>query len=215
VAVAGVIGNLGSQCQGLLVVVILNLGAAGQLRAVLLLSLPMAQVLNAVTTVALPRLSRLHGLGQDRELVRRCFLLSWCMLPLTAIFVIGLAVLSHPLQTLLYHGRYAAVAWLFPVAGLQVVFNALAVGPTLALRATEQPRAYLISGSIQAVVTVTATILLGLLFGLAGVVASTVVFYATGLAASYCLYRRWARATLRALPKAATTDVALSGTVQG
>jgi O-antigen/teichoic acid export membrane protein len=193
VAVAGVIGNLGSQCQGFLVVVILDLGAAGQLRAVLLLALPMAQVLNAVTTVALPRLSRLHGEGRDKELVRRCFLLGWCMIPIAVCFVIGLAVLSHPLESLLYHGRYAKVAWLFPVAGLQVVFAAMAVGPTLALRATEQPRVYLIGGSIQAVVTVTATFVLGLLFGLPGVVASTVVFYATGLAASYALYRRWAR----------------------
>jgi O-antigen/teichoic acid export membrane protein len=196
VAVAGIIGNLGSQCQGFLVAVILDLSAAGQLRAVLLLSLPMAQVLNAVTTVALPRLSRLHGRGEDRELMRRSFLLAWALLPITIVFVVVLAVFSRPLETLLYHGRYATVAWLFPVAGLQVVFNALAIGPTLCLRATEQPRAYLIGGSVQAVVTITATFALGEAFGLAGVVASTVVFYAAGLATGYFLYRKWVRTSL-------------------
>ena len=216
VAVAGVIGNLGSQCQGFLVVVILDLAAAGQLRAVLLVALPMAQVLNAVTTVALPRLSRLHGEGRDTELVRRCFLLGWCLIPIAVGFVIALAVFSGPLESLLYHGRYASVAWLFPVAGLQVVFNAMSVGPTLALRATEQPRVYLIGGSIQAVVTVAATFVLGILFGLPGVVLSAAVFYATGLAASYGLYRRWSRGnplTFDFLPSPPTRSDRVSGTV--
>jgi O-antigen/teichoic acid export membrane protein len=195
VAVAGLLSNFGSQCQGFLVAVILDLSAAGSLRAVLVLSLPMAQVLNAVTTVALPRLSRLHGQGEDRELVRRCFLLGWVMIPIAAAFVVALAVLYRPLDSLLYHGRYASVAWLFPIAGLQVVFVALATGPTLCLRATEQPRAYVIGGAVQAPVTVAATFVLGVLFGLAGIVASTVVFYVAGFAVSYWLYRRWARTT--------------------
>src|SRR2546423_5516244 len=149
-----------SQLQTVLAAGFLGLGAAGILRAMQIPSLAMTQVITATGLLILPVFSYDFGRGQTQRLRKRAVIVSAGLVATTIVFVLVLAGFAHPLEQILFGGKYAQYSWLMPVLALVPVLNGFTTGYSVALRASQKPQCDLIANLVAAPVGLLSAVLL-------------------------------------------------------
>jgi O-antigen/teichoic acid export membrane protein len=169
--------SISSQAQTFLVAASLGLGAAGILRAMQIPSLVMTQVVTATGLLVLPTLSYDFGQGLIRRMRHKALLVSVALLGITLSFVVLLAIEAPRVGHLLFGDKYSSQIWLMPILCLIPVANGVAMGYSMALRASQQPRFDLISNLFAAPVAILSAVLFMHFWGLAGAAASMVLSF--------------------------------------
>lgn len=190
-AVTSVFSASAAQLQTILTAGLLNLDAAGTLRAMQLPMLLMAQTITALAVLFLPRLAHKVGEGNFTALRRNTHYLSTALVALALSYALFLWLFAPQIERILFSGKYATASWLIPLLGLVPVFSALTVGFSLALRASRRPQHYLLAALCTAPISAASAVLLIPRWGLPGAAVSIVLNYAVGTVVTYLLYSRW------------------------
>jgi O-antigen/teichoic acid export membrane protein len=169
--------SISSQAQTFLVAGSLGLGAAGILRAMQIPSLVMTQVVTATGLLVLPTLSYDFGHGLIHRMRHKAVLVSMALLCATLSFAALLAIEAPRVGRFLYGGKYSSQIWLMPILCLIPVANGVAMGFSMALRASQKPRFDLISNLFAAPVAILSAVFFMHVWGLAGAVASMVLSF--------------------------------------
>jgi O-antigen/teichoic acid export membrane protein len=180
-----------SQTQTFFVAAFLGLGAAGILRAMQIPSLVMLQLITAAGLLVLPSLSYDYGEGEFDRLRRKAMFVSVALTIMTVCFVCLLTVFARGTEHMLFAGKYVAHAWLIPVLALIPVANAISIGSSMYLRASQQPHFDLISNAVAAPIAVISALLLIRWWGLAGAAASMVVSFVTLSVMTFVCFGRY------------------------
>nr|BAL53457.1 hypothetical conserved protein [uncultured Chloroflexota bacterium] len=190
IVAAAILGVASGQFQTLFLAGSLNLESAGMFRAMQNFMLPMAQAVTAIATLGLPALSYDYGRGDLRSLRRKGLFITLALTGGAIIYAIFLWIFALPIERLVYAGKYSTFAWMIPLLTLVPVFTAAATGPSLVLR-TYRPQIHLIGGAVQAVVSLSTTILLVKIWGVGGAAISLVLTYLAVFVFTVYLYRIW------------------------
>jgi len=182
--------TVSTQTQTFLAAGILGLGAAGILRAMQIPSLLMTQIGTATGLLFLPSLSYDFGSGRVVHLHQKAnaVSLTLCLAGLTAAAV--LAMISSPVEHILYGGKFARQSWLIPIFSLVPVATGLSMGYSMALRAFQKPQFDLVCNAVAAPVGLISAILLMHRWGLAGSAVSMVLAAASSTIVVLVIYRR-------------------------
>jgi O-antigen/teichoic acid export membrane protein len=95
----------------------------------------------------------------------------------TLSFAALLAIEAPRVGRFLYGGKYSSQIWLMPILCLIPVANGVAMGFSMALRASQKPRFDLISNLFAAPVAILSAVFFMHVWGLAGAVASMVLSF--------------------------------------
>jgi O-antigen/teichoic acid export membrane protein len=188
---AAVLSVAAGQVQILLTAGMVNLEAAGALRAMQNFILPMAQVITAISILGLPALSSDFGRGDYTGLRHKGLFISMALTGISVVYFIIIWWLAVPLEQLLYEGKYSAYIWLIVPLGLVPILTAMGTGFSLILRSIQKVQFYLIGGIASGIVGIVSSYLMIKSWGMTGAVASLVLTYFTSFAIAYCLYKIW------------------------
>lgn len=177
--------SVAAQIQTYLAAGFLGLGAAGILRAMQVPSLVMTQIVTAVGLLVLPSMSYEFGLGRMVRLRRKALLASAFVTLLALGYAAVLGFFAGPIEHLLYAGKYSAYVRLIPILGLVPVCTGLAMGFSMAVRASQKPHFDLVANAISAPVGLITAVVFIRLWGLKGAAFSLVAGFAT-YAAVFC-----------------------------
>jgi len=169
----------------------INLEAAGALRAMQNFMLPMVRSVAAIALLALPALAYEYGRGHLTSLRRKGLFITLVLTGMAVAYEIVIWALARPLELLVYGGKYAEYAGLIGILGLLAVFTALSTGFSLILRAIQKPQTYLIVGIVTSVVGLSSAFILTWKWGVTGAAASLALTYFAGFVVVLHLYRRW------------------------
>jgi O-antigen/teichoic acid export membrane protein len=129
------------------------------------------------------------GRGQTKRLQQRAVIVSALLVVGSIAFVLILAAFAHPLEHILFAGKYAPYAWLMPVLALVPALNGFATGYSVALRASQKPQCDLIANLVAAPVGLLSAVLLMPFWGLGGAAASMVLgFLALSVTTFVCFH---------------------------
>ncbi len=142
--------SVAAQIQTYLAAGFLGLGAAGIFRAMQVPSLVMTQIVIAVGLLVLPSMSYEFGLGQLAQLRKKAVLASAFVTLLALGYAAFLALFAHSIEHLLYGGKYSGYVRLIPILGLVPVCTGLAIGFSMAVRASQKPHFDLVANAISA-----------------------------------------------------------------
>ena len=196
-----VLFSVTTQAQTYLVAALLGLGAAGTLRALQIPALVMTQIVTAFGLLVLPTLARDFGSGQIERLRRKAMLVSLFLTILALAYAGFLALFSGSVERILFAGKFSTDSWLIPLFALIPVFNGLATGFSMALRASQKPHFDLLANAIAAPAALISALILIRLWGVSGAGLSMVA----GLAVYSCSFYL----SFRSLPRQRiVTDVA-------
>ena len=169
--------SISSQAQTFLAAASLGLGAAGILRAMQIPSLVMTQVVTATGLLVLPTLSYDFGQGLIRRMRHKALLVSVGLLGITLSFAALLTIEAPRVGHLLFGAKYSSQIWLMPILCLIPVANGVAMGFSMALRASQKPRFDLISNLFAAPIAILSAVVFMHFWGLAGAAASMVLSF--------------------------------------
>jgi O-antigen/teichoic acid export membrane protein len=170
--------------QTILLSVMVDLKAAGALRALMNFILPLPQLLTVLSVYALPRLSyRMKRDGVGRGL-RQAIVFPAAMIGLSFAYVGLLLAGGGWLEKTLYNGRMAQYVTYIPMLALATLLAAIGAGFSTLLRAAQNSQHQLISGVVGTVTGVGAALLLLKRYGLSGAITSMVLANA---ASSLCI----------------------------
>jgi O-antigen/teichoic acid export membrane protein len=169
--------SISNQTQTYLVAATLGLGAAGVLRAMQLPSLMMTQAVTAAGLLFLPAFSQEFGRGDVKRVRRKAAVVSATLAFAGLVFVAILALVSSPLERVMYSGKYASQAWLIPVLGLIPVATGFSVGFSMVLKAARKPHYDLMANAIAAPVSVVSALVFVYWWGLPGAAASMILSF--------------------------------------
>jgi O-antigen/teichoic acid export membrane protein len=189
--IAAILSIASGQAQIFFTAGMINLEAAGVLRAMQNFMLPMAQIVTALSLLGLPSLSYDFGRGNLRSLRRKGFFLMIILTGLSIVYELITWRFAAPLEHLIYGGKYAAYTGLIAPLGLIPIITALATGFSIILRSIQKPKSYLISGIVTGVVGLASSILFTRLWGISGAVASIVLSYFASFVVAAYLYQLW------------------------
>ena len=178
-----------SQLQTVLAAALLGLGSAGVLRAMQIPSLVMTQVITATGLLVLPVFAYDFGRGQIERLRRRATLVSITLAIGAFVFMLLLVWFAVPTERILFGGKYVAYAWLMPMLALIPVMNGLAMGYSVALRASQKPQFDLICNVIAAPIGLLSAVIFMRWWGLPGAAASMVLGFTALSVATYVCFR--------------------------
>jgi O-antigen/teichoic acid export membrane protein len=181
----------------------IGLSAAGILRAVQIPSLVMTQIITAIGLLILPSFSFDFGRSHIMALRRNATLVSIVIGTSAAGFALMLAIADKPVEHLLFGDKYLQYSWLIPVLALVPVFNGLAMGYSMALRASQRSYFDLVSNAFAAPIAVISTLLFTRWWGLAGSAASIVLSFAVFSVVTVIFFRRLLRDPLSPATKGA------------
>ena len=174
-----------AQIQTYLVAGFLGLGAAGIFRAMQVPSLVMTQIVIAVGLLVLPSMSYEFGLGQLAQLRKKAVLASAFVTLLALGYAAFLALFADSIEHLLYGGKYSGYVRLIPILGLVPVCTGLAIGFSMAVRASQKPHFDLVANAISAPAGLITAAVFIKLWGLNGAALSLVAGFAA-YAAVFC-----------------------------
>lgn len=183
-----VLFSISSQLQTFLVAALLGLGSAGVFRAVQIPSLVMTQVVFAVGPVILPSFSYDFGQGAIAGMRRKASLVSLGLGVVAVLFAGFLVLFAGPVEHLLFGEKYAAYAGLIWFLALIPVTQAVSMGFSMALRASQMPHFDLVANAIAAPVAVVSAIVFIHWLGLKGAAISLVAGYAAYSATTIYVY---------------------------
>ena len=177
--------SVAAQIQTYLVAGFLGLGAAGIFRAMQVPSLMMTQIVIAVGLLVLPSMSYEFGLGQLAQLRKKAVLASAFVTLLALGYAAFLALFADSIEHLLYGGKYSGYVRLIPILGLVPVCTGLAIGFSMAVRASQKPHFDLVANAISAPAGLITAAVFIKLWGLNGAALSLVAGFAA-YAAVFC-----------------------------
>ena len=177
--------SVAAQIQTYLVAGFLGLGAAGIFRAMQVPSLVMTQIVIAVGLLVLPSMSYEFGLGQLAQLRKKAVLASAFVTLLALGYAAFLALFADSIEHLLYGGKYSGYVRLIPILGLVPVCTGLAIGFSMAIRASQKPHFDLVANAISAPAGLITAAVFIKLWGLNGAALSLVAGFAA-YAAVFC-----------------------------
>jgi len=177
--------SVAAQIQTYLVSGFLGLGAAGIFRAMQVPSLVMTQIVIAVGLLVLPSMSYEFGLGQLAQLRKKAVLASAFVTLLALGYAAFLALFADSIEHLLYGGKYSGYVRLIPILGLVPVCTGLAIGFSMAVRASQKPHFDLVANAISAPAGLITAAVFIKLWGLNGAALSLVAGFAA-YAAVFC-----------------------------
>jgi O-antigen/teichoic acid export membrane protein len=186
---SAVLFALSTQTQTFLAAGLLGLSAAGIIRAMQIPALLVTQVTIAVGLLVLPAFSYDFGRGSTSRLRRKANLVSLGLAIGALCFAALLWLLAGHIEHLLYGGKYAGFAWLMPLLALTPVFTGLAMGYSMALRASQKPYFDLIANIFAAPVAIVSAIVFMHWWGIAGAVASLLLSFAVLTVLTLVCYR--------------------------
>jgi O-antigen/teichoic acid export membrane protein len=186
---SAVLFALSTQTQTFLAAGLLGLSAAGIIRAMQIPALLVTQVTTAVGLLVLPAFSYDFGRGSTSRLRRKANLVSLGLAIGALCFAALLWLLAGRIERLLYGGRYAGFAWLMPLLALMPVFTGLAMGYSMALRASQKPYFDLIANMFAAPVAIVSAVVFMHWWGIAGAVASLLLSFAVLTVLTLVCYR--------------------------
>jgi O-antigen/teichoic acid export membrane protein len=177
--------SVAAQGQTYLAAGLLGLGAAGIFRAMQVPSLVMTQIVTGVGLLLLPSMSREFGLGQLSRLRREAVLTSAFVTLIGLGYAAALALFAVPIEHVLYGGKYSPYVRLIPILGLVPVCTGLALGFSMAARASQRPHIDLVVNAVSAPVGLVTAAVFIKLWGLDGAALSLVAGFAA-YAALFC-----------------------------
>ncbi len=177
--------SVAAQIQTYLAAGFLGLGAAGIFRAMQVPSLMMTQIVIAVGLLVLPSMSYEFGLGQLAQLRKKAVLASAFVTLLALGYAAFLALFADSIEHLLYGGKYSGYVRLIPILGLVPVCTGLAIGFSMAVRASQKPHFDLVANAISAPAGLITAAVFIKLWGLNGAAFSVVAGFAA-YAAVFC-----------------------------
>jgi len=177
--------SVAAQIQTYLAAGFLGLGAAGIFRAMQVPSLVMTQIVIAVGLLVLPSMSYEFGLGQLAQLRKKAVLASAFVTLLALGYAAFLALFADSIEHLLYGGKYSGYVRLIPILGLVPVCTGLAIGFSMAVRASQKPHFDLVANAISAPAGLITAAVFIKLWGLNGAALSLVAGFAA-YAAVFC-----------------------------
>jgi O-antigen/teichoic acid export membrane protein len=185
--------SVSGQVQMFLAAVILGLGGAGILRAMMLPASVMTQAVTAAGLLVLPGFSQDFGRGLTTRIQQKAVIVSTVLCAGGLFFAAVLWFADDRVERLLFSGKYGAFAWLMPILALIPVANGFTMGYSAALRASQRPQLDLLANGIAALVAVCSAVLFIRWWGLAGAAISMlsgfVVYAAANCWAFYVLLR--------------------------
>ena len=182
--------SVAAQIQTYLVAGFLGLGAAGIFRAMQVPSLVMTQIVIAVGLLVLPSMSYEFGLGQLAQLRKKAVLASAFVTLLALGYAAFLALFADSIEHLLYGGKYSGYVRLIPILGLVPVCTGLAIGFSMAIRASQKPHFDLVANAISAPAGLITAAVFIKLWGLNGAALSLVAGFAAYAAVFCWLFRK-------------------------
>ena len=182
--------SVAAQIQTYLVAGFLGLGAAGIFRAMQVPSLVMTQIVIAVGLLVLPSMSYEFGLGQLAQLRKKAVLASAFVTLLALGYAAFLALFADSIEHLLYGGKYSGYVRLIPILGLVPVCTGLAIGFSMAVRASQKPHFDLVANAISAPAGLITAAVFIKLWGLNGAALSLVAGFAAYAAVFCWLFRK-------------------------
>lgn len=189
---ASMLTAIATQVQLVVIAAVASTHEAGAFRAMQMLVLPVIHTLGALSILIMPILSRELASGATGTAFRR----GRVSTALFALFSIayGALLIAMPsqLESLLFGGKYQESVSAMRIFAGQGIFFALALGPSIMLRADQKPQHQFVVGVILVPVAVTSALVFTKLWGLEGAAASTVLTYGVSWLATYTMYRRWA-----------------------
>jgi O-antigen/teichoic acid export membrane protein len=187
---SAVLFSVAAQIQTYLAAGLLGLGAAGIFRAMQVPSLVMTQIVTAVGLLVLPSMSHEFGLGQLARLRRKALLASAFLTLIALAYAAVLGLFAGPVEHLLYAGKYSPYVRLIPILGLVPVCTGLAMGFSMAVRASQKPHFDLVANAISAPVGLVTAAVFIRLWGLNGAAFSLIAGFAAYAAVFYWSFKR-------------------------
>jgi O-antigen/teichoic acid export membrane protein len=194
--------SVAAQGQTYLAAGLLGLGAAGIFRAMQVPSLVMTQIVTGVGLLVLPSMSREFGLGRLSRMRREAVLASAFVTLIGLGYAAILVLFAVPIEHLLYGGKYSPYVRLIPILGLVPVCTGLALGFSMAVRASQKPHIDLVANAVSAPVGLITAAVFIKLWGLSGAALSLVAGFAV-YAAVFC----W---SFRKMPRVLETEELIS-----
>ncbi len=179
-----------------------GLKETGQLRALMNLALPLEQSFTALAMLFLPYAARLHrdeGKVGSRTLTGRIALLYTAG---AGAYWLVLIPFKGPVFHLMYGGKYTEVLYLLPYVAVETILWSAAFGPTIVLRAMENPKAVFYARCAASVLAVAVGIPLTYVYGLWGCLISVILSNAAALVFAAYLLRKQVMITPDMLAKA-------------
>jgi len=170
--------SVAAQIQTYVAAIYLGLGSAGILRAMQVPSLLMTQIVIAVGLLVLPSMSYEFGLGQLARLRRKAMLASAFVTMIALGYTAVLGLCAGPIEHMLYGGKYSEFARLIPILGLVPVCTGVAIGFSMAVRASQRPHFDLVANAISAPIGLITALAFINLWGLKGAAFSLVAGFA-------------------------------------
>ncbi len=153
-------------------------------------SLVMTQIVIAVGLLVLPSMSYEFGLGQLAQLRKKAVLASAFVTLLALGYAAFLALFADSIEHLLYGGKYSGYVRLIPILGLVPVCTGLAIGFSMAVRASQKPHFDLVANAISAPAGLITAAVFIKLWGLNGAALSLVAGFAAYAAVFCWLFRK-------------------------
>ncbi len=179
------------QIQILLTASMIDLEAAGALRAMQNFTLPLAQLITAISMMALPLLAADFGRGNLQSLRQKGIATSIILTMISIIYVLFVWWLAVPLVELLYGGKYNAYVWLIAPLGFVPIFMAIGTGYSIILRSIQKVHVYIVSGITVGTVGIVSSFYMIRTWGITGSVLSMILTYLVSFITVYILYKMW------------------------
>jgi O-antigen/teichoic acid export membrane protein len=161
--------------QTILLSALVNLKAAGALRALMNFILPLSQIATVLSIYSLPGLARkmkTYGAGLG---LRQAIVFPAAIIVLAAVYLGLLVACGSMLEKLLYNGRMSQYLAYLPLLALAAFISAIGAGFTTLLRAAQNSQHQLFAGMSATVVGVVAAMLLLQKYGLEGAMISMIL----------------------------------------
>jgi O-antigen/teichoic acid export membrane protein len=170
--------------QTILLSTIVDLKAAGALRALMNFVMPLSQIATVLSVYALPGLARKMktygaGLGLRQTIIFPAIIIAIAVMYLGVVVAFG-----SLLERILYNGRMAQYLEYLPLLALSAFISVIGAGFTTLIRAAQNSQHQLIAGVSATVVGVTAAMLLLRKYGLEGAIWSMTL---ANIASSLCI----------------------------
>jgi O-antigen/teichoic acid export membrane protein len=188
---SAVLYSVSSQVQMFLVAAFLGLGSAGILRAMQIPMQFMAQIITATGMLLLPTFAYDFGKGRTERLRHKAALVSLGLSVMALCFVMLLALVSRPVEHLLFGSKYSAFAWLMPVLALVSVVNGFSTGYSMGMRGSQMPEFDLISNAVAAPIAVVSAYYFMRWWGLGGAAISIVLSFAVIAIVTFACFQRY------------------------
>jgi O-antigen/teichoic acid export membrane protein len=186
---SALLNSFTTHVQTILVSAYLGLYAAGIFRAMQVPMLGLTQILTASGPLILPAFARDFAQAGMADLRQKAILTSILLGTLTFILVAGLALLSAPLEKVLYGGNFSSYALLMPVLGVVPACTASCIGCAMAMRAIQQPQFDLIANLLSAPASLVSALCLLPKLGIMGAAIGMVVGSAVYMTCTIIAFR--------------------------